>query len=212
MTSFLRWNEGILSSEIKLDRGRKRKLLIRVIHLSVLSATLACEVRQIEAQNTMKPSPADHAGFTLIGIETRTNNAVESTADGAIPKQWQRLFQEDLLNRIPDRLDHSVIAVYTNYASDWNGDYTYILGAKVKPGTKVPAGMVEVRVPAGKYVEFLSARGPAPQVVPDLWKQIWAYFHEPGNPARAYKADCEIYDDPSGQNNIQVRIFIGVKP
>jgi predicted transcriptional regulator YdeE len=160
----------------------------------------------------MKPKLIEPSSFVVIGIETRTNNSAESTSDGAIPKQWQRLFQEGVLNRIPDRLDQSVVAVYTNYASDWNGDYTYILGAKVKPGTKAPAGMVAVSIPAGKYVGFISAQGPSPQVVPDTWKQVWAYFQVPGNPPRAYGADYEVYDDMADPNNVQVKLFIGVKP
>ena len=164
------------------------------------------------AQEIMKPTTTQQTAFDVIGIETRTNNAQEATANGAIPKLWQRLFAEGILNQIPDRIDQSVTVVYTNYASDWNGDYTYILGARVKPGAKVPAGMVAVSVPAGKYVEFVSARGPSPQVVPSLWKEIWTYFHEPGNPERAYKADFEAYDDMSDANNVQMKIYIGVKP
>jgi len=164
------------------------------------------------AQDVMKPTPTQQAAFEVIGIETRTNNAQEATGNGAIPKLWQRLYMEGILDRVPNRIDHSVIAVYTKYASDWNGDYTYILGARVKPGAKVPAGMVAVSVPAGKYVEFVSARGPSPQVVPSLWKEIWTYFHEPGNPERAYKADFEAYDDMSDANNVQMKIYIGVKP
>ena len=164
------------------------------------------------AEDAMKPKATEQATFNVIGIEVRTNNAQEATSGGAIPQQWQRLYMEGVLDRIPDRLDQSVVAVYTKYASDWNGDYTYILGARVKPGAKVPAGMVSVTVPAGKYIEFTSAQGPAPQVVPNLWKEIWTYFHEPGNPERAYKADFEVYDDMSDPNNVQAHIFVGVKP
>ena len=160
----------------------------------------------------MKPKTTEQTAFDVIGIETRTNNAQEATANGAIAKLWQRLFAEGILGQIPDRADQSVTVVYTNYASDWNGDYTYTLGAKVKPGTKAPAGMVLVTIPAGKYAEFQSARGPGQQVVPELWKQIWTYFHDPGSPARAYKADFERYGTPSDPNDVQANIFIGVKP
>ena len=164
------------------------------------------------AEDSMKPKPAEQTAFDVIGIEVRTNNAQEATSGGAIPQQWQRLYMQGVLDQIPGRLDQSVVAVYTKYASDWNGDYNYILGARVKPGTKAPAGMVAVSVPAGKYVEFTSAKGPAPQVVPNLWKEVWAYFQGPGNPARAYNADFEVYDDMSNPNSIQMKAFIGVKP
>src|SRR5271165_6588798 len=176
----------------------------------VIAAALTFGLSGTAAQDAMKPKPTEQVGFEVIGIGVRTNNTQESGPNGAIPKQWQRLFMEDVLNRVPERLDQSIVAVYTNYASDWNGDYTYTLGAKVKPGSKPPAGMVAVSVPAGKYVEFISARGPGVQVMPEIWKQIWAYFHEPGSPARAYKADFESHD-VSDPNNLQAHIFIGVK-
>src|ERR1035441_2161819 len=111
------------------------------------------------AQDAKKPKWTDPSGFEVIGIEARTNNSQESTGSGAIPKQWQRLFMENLLGRIPDRIDQSIVAVYSNYASDWNGDYTYTLGAKVKPGTKAPEGMVAKNIPTGKYAEFTAKRG-----------------------------------------------------
>jgi predicted transcriptional regulator YdeE len=163
------------------------------------------------AQDTMKPKPTEEASFDVVGIETRTNNAQESTGNGAIPQQWQRLFSEGLLEKIPNKSDDGITAVYTNYVSDWNGDYTYILGAQVKPGTKAPAGMVLVTVPAGKFVQFQSARGPGQQVVPEAWKQIWAYFQVPGNPARAYKVDYEHYEAPSDPQAVQANIFLSVK-
>jgi predicted transcriptional regulator YdeE len=164
------------------------------------------------AQDAMKPKLTESSEFEVIGIEARTNNAQESGGDGAIPKQWQRLFMENLLSRIPDRLDQSIVAVYSNYASDWNGNYTYILGAKVKPGTKAPEGMVAKNVSAGKFEEFTSKRGRPEQVVPDMWKEVWTYFQAPGNPMRAYGSDFEIYDDLSDPTNMRVRLFVGVKP
>ena len=165
----------------------------------------------MHTQHVTKPKFSEQSGFDVIGIETRTNNARESAGD-AIPQLWQRLFAEGILDRIPDRADESITVVYTNYASDWNGDYTYTLGARVKPGAKAPPGMVLVTVPAGQYVEFRSARGPGQEVVPALWKQIWTYFQEPVNPARAYKSDFERYEGSSDPNNVQAQIYIGVKP
>jgi len=175
-------------------------------------AIILLGIGETPAQVAMKPKPIESSEFQVIGIEARTNNARESGADGAIPKQWQRLFMENLLSRVPGRLDQSIVAVYCNYTSDWNGNYTYALGAKVKPGTKAPEGMVSKSVPAGKYLEFTSKRGRPEQVVPEMWKEVWAYFQVPANPARAYGADYEIYDDLSDPTNVQVKLYIGVKP
>ena len=165
----------------------------------------------LAAQEAPKPTPSDHAAFDVIGIAVQTNNATEANADGQIPKLWQRLFMEGVLNRIPDRTDESILAVYTKYATDQNGDYTYVLGAKVEPGTKAPEGMVAVKVPAGKYLEFVSAKGPGQEVLPVVWTQIYGYFQGPGAPKRAFKTDFERYDGPFDPNAMQAHIFIGVK-
>jgi len=165
----------------------------------------------LSAQDAMKTKPTQQDSFDVIGIQVRTNNAKEASGDGAIPKQWQRLFGEGILNQIPDKVDQSITVVYSNYAGDSNGDYDYTLGAKVKSGTKAPQGMVSVTIPAGKYLEFASARGPGQTVVPEVWKQIWTYFQDPAHPAREYKADFERYE-PSDPANVQAHIFIRVKP
>ena len=178
----------------------------------VIATGFSLTVRATAAQDALKPKLTDPSGFEVIGIEARTNNSQESTGGGAIPKQWQRLFMENLLGRIPDRIDQSIVAVYSNYASDWNGDYTYALGARVKPRSKSPEGMVAKNIPGGKFLEFTSKRGRPELVVPDMWKEVWAYFQVPGNPTRAYGTDFEIYDDLSDPSNVQVKLYVGVKP
>jgi predicted transcriptional regulator YdeE len=195
-----------LSTGITVSRRFKISIAI------LLAVFAALDNRPMHAQDSPKPQSVFQPGFEVIGIETRTNNAKEATANGEIPKLWQRLLAEGILSKVPGKIHQGVVVVYTNYASDLNGDYTYILGAKVTPGTKAPEGMVTVNVPSGYYVMFVSARGPAPKVVPEAWKQIWNYFQQPGNPPRAYQSDFEAYEDMSDPNNVETQIEIGVKP
>ena len=175
-------------------------------------ATIVALVVPTLAQDSLKPTMKEEASFDVIGIQTRTSNAAEMSGSGEIPKLWQRLFMEGILNSIPDRVDDGIAVVYTKYESGATGQYTYILGAKVKPGTKAPEGMVAVTVPAGKYAQFVTAKGPGGEVVPAAWKAIYAYFAAPGAPARAFQFDYEIYPDLSNPNEMQANMFIGVKP
>ena len=71
--------------------------------------------------------------------------------------------------------------------------------------------MVAVSIPAGKYVEFESAKGTGQEVVPAVWQQVYGYFQGPGSPKRAFKADYERYDGPFDPNAMQAHIYIGVK-
>lgn len=160
----------------------------------------------------MSPRAVQHAGFTVVGIAARTGNAKEMTPDGVIGKQWGRLMQEGLLAKIPNKADKNPVAVYTDYASDHNGEYTYVLGARVTSDSEVPAGMVAKKIPAGKYAVFTSEKGPAAKVVPEIWMKINSLPRTALGGDRVYGADFEIYDERAADpQNSQVDVWVGIK-
>jgi CubicO group peptidase (beta-lactamase class C family)/predicted transcriptional regulator YdeE len=160
----------------------------------------------------MNPKVVDQDGFTVIGITARTTNAREMTADAAIGKQWMRFFQEGIFGKIPNKADGSIIAVYTDYASDHNGEYTYVLGARVTSDVEVPDGMVAKKIPGGKFAMFTSDKGPAPQVVPATWMKINSLPQNAVGGDRLYHADYEIYDERARDpQNLQVDVCIGIR-
>src|SRR5258708_285941 len=132
--------------------------------ISVIAATLLLSATAgISGEpSRMEGKIAQVDGFTVIGVSARTNNAKEMTPDGVIGKQWARLMQEDLLSKISNKVDKNIVAIYTDYASDNNGEYTFVLGAKVNPGAEIPAGMVMKKIPAGRYAMFPSTKAPPP--------------------------------------------------
>ena len=74
--------------------------------------------------------------FLVLGIEARTTNNRETSGQGAIGPLWGRLTKDALLERIPNRVDDRIIAVYSDYENDRDGEYSYLLGAKVKRGQR----------------------------------------------------------------------------
>ena len=120
--------------------------------------------------------------------------------------------KEDLVNKIPDKADSSIIAVYTDYESDKDGEYTYLLGAKVTSADNVPLGMVAKKIPPGRYAVSTSEKGPVGKVVAETWKRIWTLpKSEPGG-NRAYVADFEIYDQRAADpQNSEVDVYVGIK-
>ncbi len=160
----------------------------------------------------MDPKVLEKDGFTVVGIAARTSNAREMTADGVIGKQWGRLMQEGLLAKIPNKADQNIIAAYTDYASDHDGEYTFLLGARVTSDADVPAGMVAKKVPGGKFARFTSEKGPAPKVVPELWMKINSLPKTAIGGDRMYRADFEIYDERAmDPRDLQMDVYIGVK-
>jgi predicted transcriptional regulator YdeE len=189
-------------------------LRTRYFRAVLVAFTVVLSVYACFAGVGLTPRIVDQESFKLVGITASTNNQKESGPDAIIGKLWQQFLSEGLLTKIPDRVDQSIIAVYTDYATDANGQYTFILGAKVKPipTPTLPEGMVVKLVPAGRYVVFTSERGPVAKVVIETWKQIWSYYESPANGQRAYRADFEVYDQRAADpNNAQVDIYIGLK-
>jgi predicted transcriptional regulator YdeE len=134
------------------------------------------------------------------------------TSEGVIGKQWGRFMQEGVLEKIPHRADQNIVAVITDYASDKDGDYTQVIGARVTTTDEVPAGMVAKKVPAGRYAVFTSEKGPIAQVVVRTWQRIWATPKSQPGGDRAYKADFEVYDERSRDPQAAVMdVYVGIK-
>jgi len=152
------------------------------------------------------------AEFSVVGIEARTSGQKEMSNDGLVPQMWQRFYQEGVLDKIPSRADQNVYALYTDFASNRMGEYTVVIGAKVKDKSQVPAGMALKTIPAGKYAVLTSAKGPAPSVIPEAWMKIAAMEDKDQlGGKRAYKADFEVYGPGSDPQNSQADLYVGLK-
>jgi len=178
-------------------------------YVSVLTIALASAT--ISGQTAM-PKKVHQEGFSIIGIEARTSNAMEMKGEGVIPKQWQKFFQDGVQQKIANRADANVYAVYTDYASDRNGEFSFVIGVRVTAAA-VPSGMVLKKIPAGDCALITSEKGPVGKVVVAAWQQVWALedkAHLGG--ARAYKADFEVYDSRAADpQNSQVDLYVGLK-
>jgi predicted transcriptional regulator YdeE len=120
--------------------------------------------------------------------------------------------QDGVLEKIPNKLDHSIVAVYTDYEGDHNADYTFVLGARVGSDAAVPEGMVAKKIPAGRYAVFTSAKGPGPKVVPELWMKVNSLPKTATGGNRTYRADFEIYDERAADpQNLQVDVYVGIR-
>lgn len=141
----------------------------------------------------------------ILGIETRTTNQ-ENQAEKAITDLWETFMSENLIKKIPNKIDSSVFCVYTHYESDFTGEYRVILGCEVSSVDELPENMISTEIPEQTY-EVFEAKGQIPQSIVKTWEEIW------NTPlSRAYTADFEKYKiaDFSNQDPM-VEIFIVLK-
>jgi predicted transcriptional regulator YdeE len=177
--------------------------------IAVLAFRLAT---QASGDVQLAPKVVEEPAFTVVGIAARTTNAKEMSGKGVIGQQWDRFMKEGLLNKISNKVDPNILAVYTDYESDANGAYTFLIGAKVSSADVVPPGMVAKKVSAGRYAVFTSERGFVGKVVPEAWRHIWAVPKSAPGGSRVYQADFEVYHQrASDPQNAQVDIYVGIK-
>ncbi len=117
------------------------------------------------------------------------------SGENFFPKFYRNLRTEDF-----------IYAVYKDYESDENGEYFYFIG--------IPSdekGFFEtVQLPEGRYLELSSFKGKIPEVVVELWQNVWSNLELKNR--RAFKVDYEIYPmDFSTNPETQVLLFLSDK-
>src|SRR5579863_7932594 len=177
--------------------------------IGVLAISLAMST---SGRAQLTPKIVEGKEFIVVGISIRTTNAKEMSGNGVIARQWDRFMKEGLLNKVPNKVDSNILAVYSDYESDVNGAYSFLLGARVSSADNVPSRMVAKQVPAGRYAVFTSEKGLVGKVVPETWSRIWAVPKSAPGGNRAYQADFEVYDQRAADpQNAQVDVYVGIK-
>ena len=138
----------------------------------------------------------DDLAFTLkkipekivMGVQRRTSNA-DGHSIKDIPACWQDFFSLNMASKILNRAKTpAMFAVYSDYESDWTGEYSYMIGSEVTKADRIPVGLAVVRIPAQTYAVFTAA-GPMPDAILLVWGSIWGT-----KLPRAYTFDFEQYD------------------
>ena len=155
----------------------------------------------------IKPNVVTKDEKKIIGIEARTSNSAETNSQTAkIPTLWQKFFQ--LEEKIPNRKNADVIlGTYTNYESDYNGEYSLIVSLEVGSLDDIPDEMVGAAIPATRYLVF-TAEGQMPAALIKTWTQIWQYFSANPEFQRAFTTDFELHDK---NDESKVEVYIAVK-
>ena len=127
--------------------------------------------------------------LTIVGIAIRTSNQ-PGKGDRDIPELWGKFMAENVVNRIPNKVDETIYAIYTDYEGDHTQPYTLVIGCKVFSLDNIPEDMTVKIVPASNYTQFTAKGDLTKDAVINTWMEIWKTKLE-----RTYTADIEIYGE-----------------
>ena len=150
----------------------------------------------------------------LVGITTRTNLASEmNLATAKIAAKVQKYFHGGLYEKINTRKKAGVTyCVYTNYESDFTGDYTYFIGEEVDSFDDLPEGFEKLVIQTQNYAKFTTDSGPMPAVCIGAWQKIWTMTPAEFGNERSYIADFEVYDERAlDHQNVVLDIYVGLR-
>jgi predicted transcriptional regulator YdeE len=144
----------------------------------------------------MHISPTLYPETKLVGITGRTNNKQEANpATSRIAALMGQYWQQAIAMQIPHRKNPGItFAAYTEYESDYTGDYTYFIGEEVSLVAELPASLHAITIPAGRYAKCTTEPGPMPMVLVQAWHRIWQLSPEELGGERRYHTDFELYD------------------
>lgn len=142
----------------------------------------------------------------VVGITDRTNNGDPNVGE-KISQLWQRFYTKAVLTQIKHRINDTALGIYTDYASDEEGDYTVMTAYEVSEASR-DQDLLETRViKGGKYAKFV-IKDQKEQVfskVAEAWQVIWQM-----DLPRLFAADFEAYQLDS-KGICEVYIYISLK-
>lgn len=113
---------------------------------------------------------------------------------------------ENILEKIPNKVNNVVYSLYTDYEGDHTNPYTAILGCKVKNLNSIPDGMVGKSFDGGIYLKSTAKGDLMKGLVVNHWSEI---FEMKLN--RTYVADFEIFGEKAqNPSDAEVDFYVGI--
>lgn len=179
--------------------------LISIAGITLLSiAGISCA--SLKNQKTTTMNTQKIKSFSVIGIAVRTTKE-NNQAEHDIRALWTKFMAENIMEKIPNKVDNSIYSIYTDYEKDHTKPYTTILGCKVENLNTIPTGMVGKKFENENYIKQTIAGNLMKGIVFNAWVDIWNL-----DIPRAYTADFEVYGEKAkNPENAEVDIFVAIK-
>ena len=150
----------------------------------------------------------------LVGISEKTSNQEELNPKTAkIGVTLERYFKNNLAEKISKRIKPVVTyCVYTNYATEEKGPYTYFVGEAVNSFEGQVSTLSTLTIPSQRYAELNIGPGKMPEICIKAWQDIWTMSPDTLGGVRSFVADFEVYGEKAkNPEKAAFSIYIGLK-
>jgi len=152
-------------------------------------------------------SIVEEKGFKILGISMVTTTDHE-VSHAAFEEIWDRFFKDDIMNKVPNKVEPTVYSIYDQYKETAPGvyDFRVTIGCKSTNDTDTD-DLTLAEVKAGQYQQF-PVKGKMPDAIIQKWEDIWKE-----GPAirRQFDTDYEAYGPKSyDKENGEMDIFLSV--
>lgn len=183
------------------------KLILAVVFswLFAASFTVGSQTQSNSTKTTHEQIGKD---VYVIGVAVKTTNQNgQSSKD--IEALWLKFWNENVQKQIPNKVSDDIYAIYFDYETDFEGNYTTLVGLPTSSLENIPEGFVGITIKASNYQKFVS-RGKMPDAVFSTWLEIW--HNKELNSKRSYKADFTIHGKKYYDgDNAEVETFISLR-
>ena len=139
--------------------------------------------------------------FDVVGVSIVTDNA-KGTDD--INALWEQFFAQSVGQKLDNKIDDVIYAVYSDYEGDHEAPYRLTIGYRVS-NDNTPEDMHRVGVQTGEYA-MMSAAGEQPKALIETWEAIWS-----SDLGRSFKTDFEVYGPRFFEAGVhEVLVHVGV--
>ena len=145
---------------------------------------------------------AEINSFDVVGISIVTDNQKGAEEINTL---WERFFSEQIGQKVTNKADDVIYAVYSDYEGDHEKPYRLTIGYRVT-SDETDEAFHRVRIVDQSYA-VLSAVGKQPESLIETWKAVWSSDLE-----RSFKTDFEVYGPRFFEEGVhEVLLHIGVE-
>jgi len=139
----------------------------------------------------------------VVGLTARTRNS-DPNMGNVIGSMWNGFYENGIYATIGNKVNEKALGIYSDYASDVNGEYSATVACEVSTADFIPKNAVVKVIPEGKYAKFV-VRGHMQEAVAKFWQELWGMELD-----RAYTCDFEEYQDSSIED-ATIHVYIAMK-